>query len=56
MSDELSGICVLVTRPSHQAENLVNLIESHGGEALRFPTLEIEANADRDAVLSATVT
>ncbi|MDH3589571.1 MAG: uroporphyrinogen-III C-methyltransferase, partial [Gammaproteobacteria bacterium] len=52
MSDELAGLSVLVTRPSHQADNLVRLIESHGGEALRFPTLEIEANSDRDAVIA----
>lgn len=52
MSDLLAGICVLVTRPSHQADNLVDLIELQGGEALRFPTLEIQANADRDALMA----
>lgn len=52
MSDELRGISVLVTRPSHQADNLVKLIESHGGEALRFPALQIEENTNRDAVLA----
>ncbi len=52
MTDALSGITVLVTRPSHQADNLVRLIESHGGEALRFPTLEIESADDREAILA----
>ncbi|MDH3647042.1 MAG: uroporphyrinogen-III C-methyltransferase [Gammaproteobacteria bacterium] len=52
MSEELSGISVLVTRPVHQAGNLIGLIQSHGGEALSFPTLQIEANADREAVLA----
>ncbi|MGZ5531453.1 MAG: uroporphyrinogen-III synthase [Methylomonas sp.] len=30
-----------MTRPAAQAENLCELIERQGGEALRFPTLEI---------------
>lgn len=32
-----------MTRPRLQAEALCHLIEQHGGEALRFPTLAIEA-------------
>jgi len=37
----LQGVRVLVTRPRDQAENLARLIESQGGEAIRFPVVEI---------------
>jgi len=37
----LRNIRVLVTRPEDQQQNLVGLIESEGGEAIRFPTIEI---------------
>jgi len=37
----LAGTTVVVTRPVHQAEPLCQLIESCGGTALRFPTLDI---------------
>ncbi|MFL6647748.1 MAG: uroporphyrinogen-III synthase [Sulfurifustaceae bacterium] len=37
----LVGIGVLVTRPAHQADRLVGLIEQAGGTAIRFPTIEI---------------
>ena len=43
VADSLAGVSVLVTRPVHQAQNLCQLIESRGGEAFRFPTLEIVA-------------
>ena len=47
MSDaNLSGVGVLVTRPDQQANELAQLIESHGGQAFRFPTINIVA---RDA-------
>lgn len=39
----LAGIGVLVTRPEHQADELVSAIESAGGVAVRFPTIEIIA-------------
>ncbi len=38
---DLGGVGVLVTRPAHQAEPLVRLIEQAGGAAIRFPVLEI---------------
>jgi uroporphyrinogen-III synthase len=42
MSDgALSGCGVLVTRPAHQANELAAAIESAGGEAIRFPVIEI---------------
>ncbi|MFZ2449918.1 MAG: uroporphyrinogen-III synthase [Methylovulum miyakonense] len=39
----LNGANILVTRPAHQAESLCRLIEGQGGNAVRFPTLEIVA-------------
>ena len=33
----LAGLRVLVTRPRHQSDGLVSLIESHGGVAVRWP-------------------
>jgi uroporphyrinogen-III synthase len=42
MSDTgLAGVGVLVTRPDQQADELAQLIESHGGQAFRFPTIKI---------------
>lgn len=37
----LAGCRVLVTRPAHQAGPLSEAIEARGGEAIRFPTIEI---------------
>jgi len=37
----LAGLRVLVTRPRHQSDGLVSLIEAHGGVAIRFPVIEI---------------
>ncbi len=42
-----------MTRPEHQAENLSSLIEEQGGIAVRFPTLEIVARDDSDAIAAA---
>ena len=50
MSDALDGVVVLVTRPARQAGVLVGLIERHGGQALLFPALEIEAESDHEAI------
>ncbi len=42
MSDTaLAGVSVLVTRPDQQADELVQAIENLGGQAVRFPTIEI---------------
>lgn len=38
----LEGFGVLVTRPEHQANNLSTAIEVAGGEAIRFPVIDIE--------------
>ena len=51
--NDLSGVRVLVTRPMHQAENLCRLIEEHGGEAIRLPTIEIVACTDLPQRISA---
>ena len=37
----LSGISVLVTRPAHQAGNLIEIIAGLGGHAIPFPAIEI---------------
>lgn len=43
MSDtSLKGFGVLVTRPEHQAGDLASAIEHAGGEAIRFPVVDIE--------------
>ena len=46
----LAGVGVLVTRPAAQADGLVRLIEDAGGEAIRFPTIEIVPPADPTAL------
>jgi uroporphyrinogen-III synthase len=47
----LNGVRVLVTRPAHQAENLCRLIEEQGGEAIRFPTLDIVSRDDAREIM-----
>ena len=42
MIPRLNNALILVTRPAAQAETLCRLIEQHQGNALRFPTLEIQ--------------
>ena len=44
----LAGVGVLVTRPEHQADELVAAIERRGGVAIRFPTLQIIARDAND--------
>jgi len=48
----LKGVRVLVTRPREQAENLAALIEQEGGEAIRFPTIEIAESRDPPALIA----
>lgn len=48
----LQGVRVLVTRPRDQAEKLALLIEGEGGEAIRFPVIEIAEPNDAQALLS----
>jgi len=48
----LAGVRVLVTRPREQAENLARLIEARGGEAIRFPVIEIAEPQDPRALFA----
>lgn len=48
----LTGLKVLVTRPQHQAAELADAIESEGGSAVLFPTLEIVPIPPEDPSLS----
>ena len=48
----LQGVRVLVTRPRDQAENLAHLIEGEGGEAIRFPVIEIAEPKNTQALLA----
>ncbi|WP_455212560.1 uroporphyrinogen-III synthase [Kaarinaea lacus] len=45
---DLQGIHVVVTRPVHQAQQLCELIEERGGQAIRFPVLEIVPKIDTE--------
>lgn len=40
---DLAGVGVLVTRPAAQADELVGAIEAAGGQAIRFPVVDIVA-------------
>jgi len=55
MSDTtLAGVGVLVTRPTQQADELVQAIDSHGGQAFHFPTIEIVPRDSADISASAS--
>lgn len=51
--DALAGLCVLVTRPRHQSDGLVALIEERGGTVLRFPVTDILPARDPRAARAA---
>jgi uroporphyrinogen-III synthase len=44
----LDGFGILVTRPEHQADELVTAINDAGGEAIRFPVIDIEPQEPAD--------
>ncbi len=48
----LDGVRVLVTRPRDQAEDLAQRIQQEGGEAVRFPVIEITEPRDTRALYS----
>ena len=57
MSDTaLAGAGILVTRPAHQAHELIAAIEGAGGRAIPFPVLKIVAiNPDKVAAARASM-
>jgi uroporphyrinogen-III synthase len=55
MAIDLTGVSVLVTRASHQAENLCRLIAVAGGEPVRFPVTEITSLPLADAAVAAAL-
>ncbi len=48
----LTGVKVLVTRPTHQADSLCRMIQEAGGEPWRLPTIEI-VDIEQNATLQA---
>ena len=42
-TDLLAGIQILVTRPVQQAQPLCDMLNAHGGQAILFPVIKIEA-------------
>ena len=50
METNLTGKKFLVTRPKQQSEALCTMIESKGGEAIRFPVIRIMPPAGTDAL------
>ena len=51
MDKPLANVGVLVTRPAHQADALCLAIEDQGGNAIRFPVLEIAPSQDQQQLL-----
>lgn len=49
-TQDLTNRVVLVTRPQHQAEKLAQMIETAGGKALLFPSIEIQSLRDNPHV------
>lgn len=50
MENNLAGKRILVTRPIQQSETLCKMIESKGGEAIRFPVIHIRPSAETKAL------
>ena len=48
----LQGLGIVVTRPTHQAEPLVQRLEAEGATVLRFPVLEIQGLENKEPALS----
>ena len=44
----LTRMRVVVTRPEHQSEGLVRLLEAEGAQVIRFPVLAIAPPRDED--------
>jgi uroporphyrinogen-III synthase len=52
--DDLAGVGVLVTRPKHQAQELVAAVEALGGSAVQFPCIEIVPRETADILSNAS--
>ncbi|MDH3273550.1 MAG: uroporphyrinogen-III synthase [Gammaproteobacteria bacterium] len=52
--DDLAGVGVLVTRPKHQAQELVAAVEALGGSAILFPCIEIVPRETSDILADAS--
>ena len=50
MTNELKNLGVLVTRPAHQTQSLLAQINTLGGRAISFPTIEIADVADQETL------
>lgn len=50
MKHLLEGVTILVTRPQHQAKNLMHLIDEAGGESVLFPVIDIVDSTDNTAL------
>ncbi|MDO6514909.1 MULTISPECIES: uroporphyrinogen-III synthase [unclassified Neptuniibacter] len=51
--EHLTGLRVLVTRPLHQAQHLIQALRSHGAEPIAFPLLKISPITESDTNYSA---
>lgn len=51
----LRGMCVLVTRPAHQAQALREMIEAQGGQVMLFPVLEISATVNVEELMDLVI-
>ncbi|HEY9052026.1 MAG TPA: uroporphyrinogen-III synthase [Gammaproteobacteria bacterium] len=49
--DALRGITVLVTRPAHQSQHIIELLESTGAASFAFPSIEIAAISPDQALI-----
>ena len=52
MACDLQGKGILVTRAAHQAQGLIQTIESHNGRAIAFPALEVAPCPDTSAAVA----
>lgn len=50
MRKNLKGQKVLITRAAHQADSLIKLVESHGGEPIAFPMIAIREISQTDKI------
>ena len=47
----LSGKRIVVTRPTHQSQGLVDTLEELGATVIEYPVIKIESNADTELLL-----